>query len=442
MSRAGKIVIFALLLGVQICSATKIHVPGDSATIQSAINGAGNGDTVLVANGTYDEALQFLGKQIVLTSENGAENTRISQTMSFIAGENLNPTVEGFSVFCISCNGGSNPLIQDCIITSEGSSARFPGIQGNSNPVFRRCLFTENYSMDYGGAAYVENAHALFDSCTFEGNYARLRGSAIYAYTNSKVEVVDCIFKENIGAEVGGLDVCCLLCDSLSIKNSITKGSHDWWGGSIAIYQPQSVVIENCTITDYVTVMLAIWGSIGIEDLGSGNMVLKNTIVTRSTTAVSKIYPEMVGSITIENCDFYGNTNGVFADGSEIIGDYFLADPLFCDTANFDYHISDNSSCAPAYSPNGELVGALGVGCSLPYTCGDANNDGGINVSDAIYIINYVFVSGSAWPSPFASADANCDTNVNVSDAVYIINHVFVGGNAPCDTNGDSVPDC
>lgn len=75
------------------------------------------------------------------------------------------------------------------------------------------------------------------------------------------------------------------------------------------------------------------------------------------------------------------------------------------------------------------------------YTCGDANSDGSINVSDAVYIINYVFVGG-AQPEPIESADANCDISVNVSDAVYIINFVFVGGNPPCDTNGDGDPDC
>jgi len=38
--------------------------------------------------------------------------------------------------------------------------------------------------------------------------------------------------------------------------------------------------------------------------------------------------------------------------------------------------------------------------------------------------------------------DVNCDGDCNVSDAVWIINYVFVGGNIPCDTNGDGVPDC
>lgn len=73
--------------------------------------------------------------------------------------------------------------------------------------------------------------------------------------------------------------------------------------------------------------------------------------------------------------------------------------------------------------------------------CGDANGDQSVNVSDAVYIINYVFVSGTP-PDPLLIADVNCDGSVNVSDAVYIINFVFVDGNDPCDTSGDGIPDC
>jgi Dockerin type I domain len=86
---------------------------------------------------------------------------------------------------------------------------------------------------------------------------------------------------------------------------------------------------------------------------------------------------------------------------------------------------------------NGELDVALGSG----YLCGDANFDDIINVSDAVWIINYVFVGGDP-PNPIEAGDANCDGVCNVSDAVWIINYVFVGGHAPCDTDGDDVPDC
>jgi hypothetical protein len=70
--------------------------------------------------------------------------------------------------------------------------------------------------------------------------------------------------------------------------------------------------------------------------------------------------------------------------------------------------------------------------------CGDANSDATVNVSDAVYIINYVFVGGGA-PVPLACGDANSDGTVNVSDAVYIINYVFVGGGAPEDCSPGSI---
>ena len=63
--------------------------------------------------------------------------------------------------------------------------------------------------------------------------------------------------------------------------------------------------------------------------------------------------------------------------------------------------------------------------------CGDANKDTKVNVSDAVFLINYVF-SGGDEPRPVkACGDVNNDTKVNVSDAVYLINYVFSGGNPP-----------
>jgi murein tripeptide amidase MpaA len=75
------------------------------------------------------------------------------------------------------------------------------------------------------------------------------------------------------------------------------------------------------------------------------------------------------------------------------------------------------------------------------YICGDPNGDEDVNVSDAVYIINYVFAGGNP-PDPMESGDTNCDETVNVSDAVLIINYVFMGGNYPCDTDGNGIPDC
>ena len=75
------------------------------------------------------------------------------------------------------------------------------------------------------------------------------------------------------------------------------------------------------------------------------------------------------------------------------------------------------------------------------YLCGDPNNDDTINVSDAIWLINYIFMSGDP-PNPEESGDCNCDGKINITDIVWIVNHVFSGGWEPCDINGDGIPDC
>jgi hypothetical protein len=65
------------------------------------------------------------------------------------------------------------------------------------------------------------------------------------------------------------------------------------------------------------------------------------------------------------------------------------------------------------------------------YVCGDANSDATVDISDAVYLIAYIFSGGSA-PSPLLAGDANCDSTVDISDAVYLISYIFSGGPAPC----------
>ena len=66
-----------------------------------------------------------------------------------------------------------------------------------------------------------------------------------------------------------------------------------------------------------------------------------------------------------------------------------------------------------------------------PYVKGDANGDGHANISDPIFLVNYIFNGGAA-PNPMDAADADCNGIVTISDAVYLINYIFTGGPAPC----------
>jgi hypothetical protein len=73
----------------------------------------------------------------------------------------------------------------------------------------------------------------------------------------------------------------------------------------------------------------------------------------------------------------------------------------------------------------------ISVVTDLTYVCGDADASGEVNVSDAVYMIQYIFAGGPP-PLPMVAADVNCDLATNVSDAVYLISYIFAGGLAPC----------
>ena len=66
---------------------------------------------------------------------------------------------------------------------------------------------------------------------------------------------------------------------------------------------------------------------------------------------------------------------------------------------------------------------------------GDADGSGGIDLSDVVYLITYIFGGGPApTPNPVGSGDADCSGSVDTSDAVYLISYIFGGGPAPtCD---------
>lgn len=64
--------------------------------------------------------------------------------------------------------------------------------------------------------------------------------------------------------------------------------------------------------------------------------------------------------------------------------------------------------------------------------CGDINSDGGINIGDVTYAINYIFKGGPP-PPCYEAMDVNCDGNYNIGDAVYLIVYIFQGGSAPCE---------
>jgi hypothetical protein len=67
---------------------------------------------------------------------------------------------------------------------------------------------------------------------------------------------------------------------------------------------------------------------------------------------------------------------------------------------------------------------------ALDFIRGDANGDGSVSVADAHKITNWLF-RGRIYPSCLKAADTDDDGHVDVTDAVYIINFAVLGGSPP-----------
>ncbi len=65
--------------------------------------------------------------------------------------------------------------------------------------------------------------------------------------------------------------------------------------------------------------------------------------------------------------------------------------------------------------------------------CGDADGSGQIDVTDAVYLITYIFGGGPA-PIDEVAGDFDCSGQTDITDAVYMITYIFGGGPPPCAT--------
>lgn len=68
---------------------------------------------------------------------------------------------------------------------------------------------------------------------------------------------------------------------------------------------------------------------------------------------------------------------------------------------------------------------------SLCSDCGDINLSGRYDISDAVYMVLYIFSGGPA-PLDSHDGDVNCDDTCDVSDVVYLLQFIFSNGPVPC----------
>ncbi|KPL00615.1 MAG: hypothetical protein AMJ91_03950 [candidate division Zixibacteria bacterium SM23_73_3] len=64
------------------------------------------------------------------------------------------------------------------------------------------------------------------------------------------------------------------------------------------------------------------------------------------------------------------------------------------------------------------------------YVCGDVNSDGSIDLGDVLYLVNYLYKSGSA-PNLFQAGDVDCNEVIDLGDVLHLVNYLYKGGSPP-----------
>ena len=200
----------ALVLVLGTAEGKVIRVPQDWLFIQTGIEMASDGDTVLVAPGRYlithpSKRINFQGKAILLTSEKGADSTIIDgweeygPIVTFESGEDTNSIIDGFTITNgrsdrgagILCRNNSSPRICHNIIT-QNVVDKLPGYGAGiccdtASPVIVGNVIKENHckaAYDFygsGGGIFLRSSSALILNNTISEDCATL-GAVSYTH--------------------------------------------------------------------------------------------------------------------------------------------------------------------------------------------------------------------------------------------------------------------
>jgi len=351
-----------------------IRVPSDQPTIQAAINVATDGDTVLVAPGTYFENINFGGKAITVTSESGPQDTIIdgrnaNPVVIFTSGEGRDSILNGFTLQNGNNQGiapgggiriqGSSPTITNNVIKNNracdgggiGSSLGSPLIQLNTitsnSPI--SCVGGNGGGINIQGASSVETLDVEILDNVISKNGSVGGGGGIFLSGVGTPIVKRNIIKENVAASRGwGGGIYISTGSYALIVQNLIAGNHAFDGGGLYWLVPSGArgpILVNNTIADNTATSSR---SGIVADGADGRTELTNNIIVakpgQTGLYCSNINDKNPLIIRFNNIFSAGGMayGGSCADKTGTDGN-ISADPLFTNPTQGDYHLQRGS---------------------------------------------------------------------------------------------------
>jgi uncharacterized repeat protein (TIGR01451 family) len=344
----------------------------DYASIQAAVDGANDGDTIKVATGVYTDVharagitqVVYISRTVVIqggyttpnwtTPDPDANPTMLDAEMKgrvlYIAGD-INPTIEGLHItggdaaglgggLGNSDAGGGVYVVTATVTISDSQIVGNTSAQYGGGLYLYRGAVTLNdntiggNSSYYGGGLYTIYSDATLYGNTFISNTATSRGAGVYL-NEGDVTLINNTFSANVASSYGGGLYLAFSYGTLT-GNTITGNIADTIGGGLyANYSP--ITLDGNTIAANRTTGVNSQGG-GLYVNYSDATLTHNTVTTNTAGSSGGGLYLFQSDVTLAGNTFVANTAGDYGGGVYVYyGDGSIIDSntVVSNTANY-----------------------------------------------------------------------------------------------------------
>ncbi len=224
--------IVVVTLSVLYGDGNELHVPSEYETIQAAIDDCNEGDTVVIASGTYtgsgNRDLNFKGKAITVRSTNPDNPAVVAATIIDCNGSES----DNHCGFSFHNNEDSNSVLSGITITSAYGSFGGAILCQNSSPSIINCNFVNNFVSGGGGGIHNSYSSPTLINCVFRNNSSEWIAGALRNHTSSPL-VINCLFTGNSANYGGAIQNQNISSNPTLINCTFTGNTASSWAGGI-----------------------------------------------------------------------------------------------------------------------------------------------------------------------------------------------------------------